>query len=136
MVSVELYQEFRYCLLHLDVVSHDTVDRLRDVVHDYVQVHLVRLVSSRVESMFHGHDVRVEELLHDLKLSVLVSLILVDLLYGHTFSCFCNSCLINDSEGSISDYSLSIVSKRGLWSVNLTFFLSVFFYFVSSYTKC
>ena len=43
LVSIDLYQESGYCLLHLVVVLQHTVDGFRDVVHDNIQVNLIRL---------------------------------------------------------------------------------------------
>mmetsp|Transcript_15888 Transcript_15888/g.18402 ORF Transcript_15888/g.18402 Transcript_15888/m.18402 type:complete len:329 (-) Transcript_15888:80-1066(-) len=88
LVRVELHEQDRHALLHLHVVPHDPVDGLGDVVHDHVEVDFVRLVAAGVERVLHRDDVGVVQLFHNLELSVLVALVLVDLLDGDDFAGF------------------------------------------------
>ena len=85
-----------------------------DVVHNNVQIDFVWLVSLCVEGVLESDDVRMVQFLHDLQFSVLVPLILVYFLDGDNFSRFCNTGLINDTEGAISDNSVRIVGEGSL----------------------
>ena len=44
LVRIKLDQELRHSLLHFDVVSHDSVDCLWDIVHDDIEVDFVLLL--------------------------------------------------------------------------------------------
>jgi len=66
LVGIELDEELGNALLHLDVMSHNSVDSLWDVIHDNVEIDLILLVPCGVEGMFHLYDVGVEQLFHDL----------------------------------------------------------------------
>jgi hypothetical protein len=98
LISIQLDEELGYALLHLHVVSHDSVHGFRDVIHNYVEVDLILLVSSSVEGMLHCDNVWMEELLHNLKLSVFIALVLVDLLDGDCFASFSDSGLVYHSK--------------------------------------
>ena len=69
--------------------------------------------------MFHDDHVRVEELLHDLELSVLVPLVLINFLNGNRLPCFSNSGLINDSKGPVPDDTFSIIGQTSLLWISL-----------------
>jgi hypothetical protein len=98
LIRVELYKELWHSLLHLDVVSHHTVDCLRNVVHDDIQVNLIWLVPSGVKSMLHCHNIWMKQLLHDLELSVFITLILVNLLDGDALASLSHSGLVDNSK--------------------------------------
>ena len=119
LISVKLYEGHRNRLLALVVVLEDAEDSLRHVIHDNVQVDLVVLVALRVERMLQRDDVRVVELTHDLQLSVLVPLVLVDLLDGDGRVQLDAGGLVDDSERAVADDALSIVSEARLLLVAL-----------------
>ena len=111
LVGVELDQEVRDHLLHLQVLLHHAVGRIRNVVHHHVQIHFVWLVTVRVERLPHLDAVGVVQHLEDLQLSVFVSLILEDLFDRNRFASLCYDCLEDHSERTISDNFLRVVSK-------------------------
>ena len=98
LVGVELDQEVRHHLLHLEVLLHHTVGCVWDVVHNNVQIDFVRLVSISVERLPHFDTVRMVQHFQDLELSVFVPFVLEYLLDGHCLSCFRNSSFEDDSE--------------------------------------
>ena len=111
LVGIELHQDHRDCLLHLVVMLQDSEDCFGHIVHDDVQINLVWLISLGVEGMLQSYHVRVEQLLHYLKLSVFVSLILVHFFYCNLLVVFVHGCLEYDTETAVSDYSIGIVRK-------------------------
>jgi hypothetical protein len=93
------------------VLDH-AVYRLWNVFHDDVEVKLIRLISSRVECVSQVDDVRVlTHVLHNLQLSVLVPPILKHLLNRNGLARLCDSCLVDDTERAIINYSISIVCE-------------------------
>ena len=52
-------------MLHFEVLFHYSVSRIWDVVHDNVEVHLVRFVAVSVEALAHFYAVRVVQHLQD-----------------------------------------------------------------------
>ena len=111
LVGIDLHEQLGHALLHLHVVPHHPVHRLWNVVHHHVQVHLVCfVVASCVEGMFHRNNVGVEQLFHDLQLSVLVPLVLINLLDSYCLPSFRNSGLVHDPKGAVSDHPLRVVS--------------------------
>lgn len=123
LVSVEFDEELRDALLHLDIVSHHSVNSLRNVIHDYIEIDFVLLVSSGVKGMLHLDDVGVEQLFHDLQFSVLIPLVLIHLFDGHSLSSLGDSCLVDNTERTVTDYSLSVISQGGLVALLVLFFL-------------
>ena len=98
LVGVELDQEVRHHLLHLEVLLHGTIGCVRNVVHHNVQVDLVRLVSISVERLPHFDTVRVVQHFQDLKLSVFVPFVLEYFLDGHCLSRLRYRCFEDNSE--------------------------------------
>ena len=98
LVSVELDQEVRHHLLHLEVLLHHTVGCVWDVVHNNVQIDFVRLVSISVERLPHFDTVRVVEHFQYLKLSVFVPFVLEYFLDGHCLSRLRYRCFEDNSE--------------------------------------
>lgn len=109
LVCVELNQERRNCLSHLEVLLHNSVYCLRNKVHHHVQIDLVRFLTRCVEGLSHLDAVRVFEHFQNLQLSVLVSLVLENLLDGNSFSCFCNCGFEDNSERSVANNFLGII---------------------------
>lgn len=111
LVGIQFDEQLWNRLLHFDIVSHNSVHCLGNVIHDNIEVHFIRLVASRVKGMLHRDYVGMEQLFHYLKFSVLVALVLVDLLNSDALASLCNSCLVDDSKRSISNDSLSIIGQ-------------------------
>jgi len=109
LVSVQLDQDGRDCLLHLIVALHHLVDSLRDVIHHHVQINFIGLFSVSIEVLSDLYAVGVVEHLHDGEFPVLVALVLEDFLYGHCFRGLSHHCLVHYPKGPIPHYFLSIV---------------------------
>ena len=86
LVGVQFDEEYGHGLLHFIVVLENAIDCLRDVVHDDVQVDLILFVSLGVKGMLECDHIRVLQFFHDLQLSILVPLVLVDLLNRNDFT--------------------------------------------------
>mmetsp|Transcript_104835 Transcript_104835/g.254445 ORF Transcript_104835/g.254445 Transcript_104835/m.254445 type:complete len:282 (-) Transcript_104835:109-954(-) len=114
LVGVELNKDVRHRLLHLIVVLHDAVDRIRAILHHDIEVRLAGLVAGGVEGVLQLHDVGVPELLHYLQLAVLVALVLEDLLDCHGLTSFDHLGLVDNAEGATAQDTLCIVSERRL----------------------
>lgn len=124
LVCVQLDQDHWYLLLHLVVVLEDPEHGLWHVVHHDVQVDFIWLITLSIERMLERDHVGVIELLHNLQLSVLVSLVLVHLLDGDSLTVFIHGGLEDDSEGAIADNTVSIIGERsGLLVVFLLFLI-------------
>lgn len=94
LIGVQFDQKDGYGLFHLVVVFEDAIDSLRDVVHHYIQINLILLVTLRVECMLELDNIRVLQFFHNLKFTVFVSLILVNFLDRYNFSSL-SSCRLN-----------------------------------------
>lgn len=99
LVDVQLDEQHGHGLLHLAVMLQNAVHGLRHVIHDDVQVYFVLLLALGVECMPQRDHIRVEELTHDLKLTVFVPLVLVDLLDSDDFTSLSNRCLRSETRG-------------------------------------
>ena len=53
LISIQLYENRRNILLLLHVTLHDFVERIRDMLHNYIEVHLICCISIRVEVVLH-----------------------------------------------------------------------------------
>lgn len=111
LVGVDLDQQVWDHLLHLQVLFHDTVCGIWDVVHHHIKVNFLWLVSVGVKRLTHFDAVRVVKHLENLQLSVLVALVLEHLLDGHGLACLRNCCLEDDSERTVSDDLLRVVRE-------------------------
>ena len=111
LVRIELDQDVWDHLLHLEVLLHDSVDSVGNIVHDHIQIHLVGLVAISVERLPHFHVVRVVEHLQDRELSVLVPLVLEHFLDGDGLASLCNRGLEHHSEGAVANDFLRVVGE-------------------------
>ena len=98
LVRIELDQESRHLLLHLDVLLHNSVEGVGDEVHHDVQVNLFWLVSISIEELTHLHAIRVMERFKNLKFTVLIALILENFFDCHCFTCLCNCCFKDNTK--------------------------------------
>jgi len=112
LVGVHFDEQVGNHLLHLQVLFHDAVRRVGNEIHHYVQVHLLGLVSVRVERLAHFHAVRVMQHLQNLQLTIFVALVLENLLDRDSFPGLGNRGLEHHAERSVSDNFLSVVSER------------------------
>ena len=111
LVGVELDEQIRHHLLHLEILLHHAIGSIGNEVHHNVQVDLIRLVTICVEGLSHLDTVGMVQHFQNLELSVLVALVLEHFLDGHSLSCLSNGRFENHSEGAISNNFLSVVSK-------------------------
>mmetsp|Transcript_6086 Transcript_6086/g.17155 ORF Transcript_6086/g.17155 Transcript_6086/m.17155 type:complete len:342 (+) Transcript_6086:192-1217(+) len=111
LVGVQLHEDVRHRLLHLDVMLHDTVNRVAAVLHHHVEVGLARLIPGCVEGMLQLHHIGVTQLLHDLQLAVLVPLVLEHLLDGHGLPGLDHLSLVHDPEGPAAQHALRVVGE-------------------------
>lgn len=58
LVAVEFDNQVGHHLLHLQVVLHDAVGRILDIVHNYVEVYFIRLITVSVKGLAHFDTVR------------------------------------------------------------------------------
>ena len=110
-VSIQLHQHWRNHLLHLEIVLHNFVNGIRNVIHDYVEVHFTIAVSVGVEGLPHFDIVGLVELFEDLEFSVFVPRVLEDLLDGDWLSSFSHASLEHNPEGAVADDLLRIVCQ-------------------------
>jgi hypothetical protein len=111
LVAVEFDNQVGHHLLHLQVVLHDAVGRILDVVHDHVEVDLIRFVAISVKGLAHFDTVRMVEHLEDLEFSVLVALILENFFDGDSLTGLSDGGFEYNPEGTISDDLLGVVSE-------------------------
>ena len=72
-------------LIHFVVVSDHPIDSLRNILKYQVKIKLI-FFSCWEETMLQRHNIRVVQKAHSLQLPVLVSLVLKNLLYSHSFT--------------------------------------------------
>lgn len=111
LVGVKFDNEVGDHLFHFEILFHDFVDGVGDVVHDDVQVDLVGFVAVGIKVLPHFDAVRVVKQFQDLQLSVLVPLVLEHLLYSHHFRRLRNRRLKHHSERPIPNDLLRIVRQ-------------------------
>jgi hypothetical protein len=130
LISVQLYENHGYLLLHLIVVFKDSKDGFWHIVHDDIEINLIWLVSLRIESMLQSNNIGVIQLLHDLELSVLIPLVLINLLDSHLLVVFVYGGLEHHSEGTVSNDSVCIIGETcGLLVFFLAFLVGLFVHF-------
>ena len=117
LVRIEFDQKIRNHLLHLQVLLHDSIDCVRNIIHDYIQIHLVRFVTISVEGLPHFYAIRMMEHFKDCQLPILVSLVLEYFLDGNCFTRFCDGSLEHHAEGTIADNLLCVVGETLLYIV-------------------
>ena len=111
LIRVQLDDEVGYHLFHFEILFHDPIGSIRDIVHYHIEVHFVRFVSIGVKTLPHLHTVGVVKHLEDRQLTVLVSFILEDLLDSYRFASFSNGGLEHHTERSISNYFFGVIGQ-------------------------
>jgi hypothetical protein len=124
LVGVEFNNEVWYFLLHFEVLLHYTVSCVGDVVHHYIQVHLVWFISISIKTLAHFHAVRVVQHLQNGQLPVLIPFILENFFNRHSLPCLRNHCFENNPKRTVAYDFLCIVSQTLL---ELIFILLVVF---------
>jgi hypothetical protein len=130
LIRVHLHNKVWHHLFNLKVLLHYSVGSIRNIVHDNIKINLVLVLTIRVETLSHLDTVWMLQHFQDLKLSVLISFVLENFLDGDGLTSLGNGSLEDDSEGTISDNFLSVVSVGllGLFFL-LLFTLSLIFLF-------
>ena len=125
LVRVQLDDEVWHLLLHFMELLHYSICRVWNIVHHYVQVHLIGLVSVRVEALPHFNAVRMMEHLQNGQLSILVSFVLKHFLNSYGLTSFGDSGLKDHTERSISNNFFSVIGHalKGLSFKKWTYLL-------------
>lgn len=92
LISVKFDVYHRHPLICLAVMSCYTISCLRDVLKDQIEIELI-LFCSREETVLEWDNIGMIKKPHRLQFTVLVSLILQDLFYSNSLSCFQALCL-------------------------------------------
>lgn len=116
LVHVQLDINHGQGLFGSAVVSGHSVDSLRNVIQNQIQIHLIFLVSTGVEEVAQADYVAVVQLPHDLQLPILKPLVLQDLLDGHHLSGVAEFGLVDYAERAVAD-DLRVRVAHLLWPV-------------------
>ena len=109
LIGIELNNERWDHLLHFEVLLHYSVGRVRDVVHDHIQVNFVWLVSIRVEALTHLHTVGMVQHLQNRQLSIFISLVLENFFNCNCLAGFRNRGLEHHSERPITNNFFGVI---------------------------
>ena len=109
LIRIELNNERWDHLFHFEVLLHYSVGRVRDVVHDHIQVNLVWLVSIRVEALSHLHTVGMVQHLQNRQLSIFISLVLENFFNCNCLTGFRNRGLEHHSERPITNNFFGVI---------------------------
>lgn len=110
LVWIKLHDNIWHLLLHLMELFHHSICCVRDVVHYNVKIYLVWLVSISIETLSHLNAIRMMQHFQNSQFSIFIPFVLEYLLDSHCFSSFGNGCLEYNTEWSISNNFLSIIS--------------------------
>ena len=88
LICIKFHQDHWHFFFAFVVVLQNTEDRLLYVIHDNIEINLVLLITLGIESMLELDHIWMEEFFHNLKLSVFVPLVLVNLFDGNFLICF------------------------------------------------
>jgi len=110
LIHVKFNIDKRHSLVCTTIMFQNSIQALRDILHNQVQEKLV-FTCSRKEAMLQTNHIRMIHHTHQLKFSVLVSSILQNLLYRHGFSSLQTFCLENDPERACTNNSLRHVTN-------------------------
>ena len=111
LVRVNFNEQVGNHLLHFQILLHYAVSRIRDVIHNHVQIHLIFLVPARVEGLAHLDAVWVMQLTENLKLAILISLVLEHFFNGDRFPSFSDGGLEHDSKRTIANDFFSVIGE-------------------------
>ena len=98
LIRVELHYKWWDHLLHFKVLFHYSIGRVGNVVHNDVKVHLVGLVTIRVEALAHFDTVWMMQHFQYCQLTIFVSLILKYFLYCNCLAGLGNGGFENDAK--------------------------------------
>ena len=131
LVRVQFDDNIWDLLLHLVVLLHHSVGSVRNVVHHNIQVHLIWLLSVRIERLSHLDAIRMMQHFQNGQLSILVPLVLEHLLDGYCLSGLSDSRLENDTKRPISDNLLCVVGHTLLLLTSLSLIVLFTFHIYS-----
>ena len=109
LICIQLDKYIRYILLLLHIVFHYFIESFWNVLHNYIQIYFIWIVTICIEIMFHLNTVWMTKNFKNLKFTIFIALILINFFYGnmlHDWITFkiksSNHCLIYDTKTSIS----------------------------------
>ena len=111
LISVEFYQQRRYHLFHFHILFHDSVQCIRDEVHDHIKVNFIGFLSVCVEELTHLNTVCMMKSFKNFKFTVLIALILEDLFYSDSLASLSDCGLKDNTERAIANNFLSIICQ-------------------------
>ena len=111
LVRIELDNQIWHLLLHLMKLFHYSISSVWNIVHDHVEVNLIRLVSVGIEALSHLNTVGVMEHLQDCQFSIFVSFVLEYFFDGYCFTGLGDGGLENHSKRAISNDFFGVVGK-------------------------
>lgn len=111
LIRIEFDEKRRNHLLHFHVLLHDSVQCVGNKIHHHVQIYLIWLLSVCVEELTHLDAVGMMKSFENLEFTVLVALILEHFFNSHCLTSFRNCCLEYDTERTVSNNFLRIVSQ-------------------------
>ena len=128
LVWIKLHDNIWHLLLHLMELLHHSICCVRDVVHYYVKIYLVWLVSISIETLSHLNAIRMMQHFQNSQFSILIPFVLEYFLDSYCFSSFGNGCFEYNTERSISNNFLSIISHALNyivldWNISITYLL-------------
>ena len=109
LVGIEFHDEVGHHCLALQVLFHHAVSSVGDIVHNNVEVNLLRLVAVGEEGLAHFDAVGMVQHLENCELTVLVALVLEHFLDGDGFAGLSDGGLEDDSEGAVADNLLGVI---------------------------
>ena len=98
LIRVQLYYQIWNHLLHLEVLLHHSICCIRNVVHNDVEVNLIRLFTISIETLPHFNAIWVMEHFQNGQLSILIPFVLEYFLYCYSLTSFSNSCLKHNTK--------------------------------------
>jgi hypothetical protein len=109
LISVEFAKQRRDHLFHFHILFHDSVQCIRNEVHDHIKVNFIRFLSVSIEELAHLDAVCMMKSFKNFKFTVFIALILEDLFNSNSLASFCNGGLEHDTKRSIANNFLSII---------------------------
>ena len=109
LVWIQFYDQVWHHLFHFKVLLHYSVGRIRNIVHNDIQIHLIWFISISVETLSHFNAIWMMQHFQNSELTIFISLILKDLLNGDCFTGFSNGSFEYDTKWAITNDFFSIV---------------------------
>ena len=119
LISVEFDQQRRNHLFHFHILFHDSVQCIRNEIHDHIQVNFIRFLSISIEKLTHLDAVCMMKSFKNFKFTVLIAFILEHLFNSDSLASFCDCSLEHDTKRSVANDFLSIVCQTLLILLDL-----------------